>query len=80
MFTKTEIDYMNSTKLWKNSIEFILQEINNNNNNDYYTIYKIKNQDKYFAINMKIYITDEINKQLESEIVKELHNNRITNK
>ena len=79
MFTKTEIDYMNSTKLWKNSIVFILQEINNNNN-DYYTIYKIKNQDKYFAINMKTYITDEINKQLESKIVKELHNNRITNK
>tara|TARA_A100001015_G_C15001562_1_gene718731 strand:+ start:231 stop:464 length:234 start_codon:yes stop_codon:yes gene_type:complete len=77
MFTKTEIEYMNTTKLWKNSIEFILQNINNY---DCYTIYKIKNEDKYFAINMKTYITDEINKQLESEIVKELHNNRISNK
>ena len=77
MFTKTEIEYMNTTKLWKNSIEFILQNINNY---DCYTIYKIKNEDRYFAINMKTYITDEINKQLESEIVKELHNNRISNK
>ena len=78
MFTKSEIDYMNSTKLWKNSIELILQE--NKNNYDCYTIYKIRNEDKYFAINMKSYITDDINKQLESKIVKELHNNRIFNK
>jgi len=78
MFTKTEIDYMNSTELWKNSIELISQE--NENNNDCYTIYKIRNEDKYFAINMKTYITDDINKQLESKIVKELHNNRISNK
>ena len=78
MFTKTEIDYMNSTELWKNSIELISQE--NKNNNDCYTIYKIRNEDKYFAINMKTYITDDINKQLESKIVKELHNNRISNK
>jgi hypothetical protein len=78
MFTKTELDYMNSTKLWNNSIELILQE--NDNKYDCYTIYKIKNEDKYFAINMKSYITDDINKQLESEIVKELHNNRISNK
>ena len=77
MFTKTELDYMNSTKLWKNSIELILQE--NDNKYDCYTIYKIKNEDKYFAINMKSYITDDINKQLESEIVKDLHNNRISN-
>ena len=78
MFTKTELDYMNSTKLWKNRIQLISQE--NENNYDCYTIYKIRNEDKYFAINMKSYITDDINKQLESEIVKDLHNNRISNK
>lgn len=78
MFTKTEIDYMNSTKLWKNSIELILQE--NKDNHDCYTIYKINNEDKYFAINMKTYITDDLANKLEGKLVQELHNNRISNK
>jgi len=78
MFTKTEIEYLNSIKVWNYSIEIISQD--DVYDNDSYTIYKIKNENKYFAINMKSYITDDINKQLESEIVKELHNNRISNK
>lgn len=78
MFTKTEIEYLNSIKVWNYSIEIILTD--DVHDNDSYTIYKIKNENKYFAINTKAQITNQIANKLESKLVQELHNNRISNK
>jgi hypothetical protein len=78
MFTKTEIEYLNSIKVWNYSIEIISQD--DVYDNDSYTIYKIKNENKYFAINTKAQITNQLANKLESKLVQELHNNRISNK
>lgn len=78
MFTKTEIEYLNSIKVWNYSIEIILQD--DVSYNDSYTIYKIKNQNKYFAINTEAQITNQLANKLENKLVQELHNNRIPNK
>ena len=78
MFTKTEIEYLNTIKVWNYSIEIILTD--DVHDNDSYTIYKIKNENKYFAINTKAQITNQIANKLESKLVQELHNNRISNK
>ena len=78
MFTKTEIEYLNSIKVWNYCIEIILTD--HVHDNDSYTIYKIKNKNKHFAINTKAQITNQIANKLESKLVQELHNNRISNK
>jgi len=75
MFTKTEIEYLNTIKVWGYSIEIITHDVNCN---DSYTIYKLKNENKYFAINTKSHITNELANKLESKLVQELHNNRIS--
>ena len=76
MFTKTEIEYLNTIKVWGYSIEIITHD--DVNCNDSYTIYKVKNENKYFAINTKSHITNELANKLESKLVQELHNNRIS--
>lgn len=43
-------------------------------------LYKIKHKNKHFAINTKAQITNQIANKLESKLVQELHNNRISNK
>jgi len=79
MFTKAELEYMNSTPVWKNSIEFVSSEKMNPiyNNFDSYVIYKKKKEPRYLAIHTKMLITDELSISLENKTMQELHNNRI---
>tara|TARA_A100001011_G_C14210277_1_gene799566 strand:- start:410 stop:652 length:243 start_codon:yes stop_codon:yes gene_type:complete len=74
MFTKKELEYMNSTKIWRNTIEIIEKETIDN---DSYTIYKVKDEDSYLALPMKLFITNEIAEKLENKLMQELHNNRV---
>tara|TARA_Y100000741_G_C17910126_1_gene419024 strand:+ start:193 stop:429 length:237 start_codon:yes stop_codon:yes gene_type:complete len=78
MFTKTEIEYLNSIKVWNYCIEIILTD--DVHDNDSFMLYKIKHKNKHFAINTKAQITNQIANKLESKLVQELHNNRISNK
>lgn len=59
----------------------ILQYVNKHvHDNDSFMLYKIKHKNKHFAINTKAHITNQIANKLESKLVQELHNNRISNK
>lgn len=79
MFTKFELEYMNSTSLWNKSIEFVSTEKLNPeyNNIDSYVIYKKKKEQRYLAIHTKMLITDDLSVFLENKTIQELHNNRI---
>ena len=74
MFTKKELEYMNSTKVWRNAIEIIGKKTIDNDN---YTIYKVKDRDSYLALPMELFITNEIAEKLENKLMQELHNNRV---
>tara|TARA_E500000178_G_scaffold335607_1_gene372671 strand:+ start:1191 stop:1427 length:237 start_codon:yes stop_codon:yes gene_type:complete len=74
MFTKKEIEYMNSTNIWNDTIEVVENDIDNY---DSFTIYKKKDEDKYLAIPINLFITNELAEKFDNKLMQNLHNNRI---
>ena len=77
MYTRKEIEYLNNTNIWKNTIEFVIQ--NDTEYRDSYVIYQKKGENKYLAIPIDLYMNNDLLKDVENKTLQELHNNRIKN-
>lgn len=77
MYTRKEIEYLNNTNIWKNTIEFVIQ--NDTEYRDSYVIYQKKGEKTYLAIPIDLYMNNDLLKDVENKTLQELHNNRIKN-
>ena len=77
MYTKKEIEYLNSTPIWKNTIEFVIES--ETDYRDAYVIYQKRDAKTYLAIPIDLYMSNDLLKDVENKMLQELHNNRIKN-
>lgn len=77
MYTKKEIEYLNSTPIWKNTIEFVIES--ETDYRDAYVIYQKRGAKTYLAIPIDLYFNNDLLKDVENKTLQELHNNRIKN-